>query len=358
MAEDSDDSQKTEEPTQKKLDESRKKGQIANSREVNHWFMILAATIIVAALSPDIATGVLKALRRYIEAPEAISLDPAALESAVSRTFGEIGLLLAPMTVILVVAAISAGVVQSGFLLAVERLQPKLEKISLFKGLKRMFSMTSLVEFAKAIFKLAIVGTVVVMLLWPAFGDLPRLMTLPAAALVGTIRSLAIKLLIGVLAIMTIIMAIDFLYQRFRHMKQMRMSRREVREELKQSEGDPVVKGRIRQIRMERARRRMMAAVPKADAVITNPFHFAVALSYKPDDMSAPRVIAKGVDDLALRIREVAEEHGVPVVQDPPLARALYDAVDLDQEIPLEHYKAVAEVISYIWRVKGKAMPA
>src|SRR3546814_110937 len=160
--------------------------------------------------------------------------------------------------------------------------------------------------------------------------------------------------MIGVLSVMTLIAGIDFLYQKLRHIKKLRMSRQELKDEFRQSEGDPMVKGRLRQIRMERARRRMMAAVPNADVVITNPTHFAVALKYVAVDMSAPRLIAKGADDVAFRIRKIAKEHGVPVVENPPLARGLFAAVDLDEEVPPEHYKAVAEVIGYVMRLKRK----
>ena len=165
------------------------------------------------------------------------------------------------------------------------------------------------------------------------------------------------RLLIGVLAIITVIAALDFLYQKFEHLKQMRMSRQEIKDELKQTEGDPIIKQRLRQIRHDRARKRMMAAVPEASVVITNPTHFAVALKYEMDEMSAPVLIAKGVDHLAYRIREIAREAGIPIVENPPLAQALHAGVEVDDVIPPEHYKAVAEIIGYVFRLKGK-MPA
>tara|TARA_R110002111_G_scaffold23592_1_gene52952 strand:- start:48 stop:596 length:549 start_codon:yes stop_codon:yes gene_type:complete len=171
------------------------------------------------------------------------------------------------------------------------------------------------------------------------------------------LHALVSKLLFGVLAVVTIIAAIDFLYQRFEHMKQMRMSRQEIKDEYKQTEGDPVIKQRLRQVRQERARQRTMAAVPDASVIITNPTHFAVALKYELDDMEAPVLIAKGQDFLALKIREVAEEHDIPIVENPPVARALYANVEVDQEIPQEHFKAVAEIIGYVFRLKGK-LPA
>ena len=166
--------------------------------------------------------------------------------------------------------------------------------------------------------------------------------------------SLCLRVLLVVLAVMTLIAGLDFLFQRLQHSKQLRMSKQELKDEFKQSEGDPMVRGRLRQIRMERARRRMMAAVPEADVVIANPTHFAVALAYEVGTVGAPRVTAKGMDHLALKIRELAEQHGIPVIENPPLARALFDGVALDQEIPEQHYKAVAEIIGYVLRLKGK----
>ena len=185
--------------------------------------------------------------------------------------------------------------------------------------------------------------------------------TIPSLAVADMfllLQSLAARMLLGVLAIMTLIAGLDLLYQRFEHRRRMRMSRQELKEEFKQTEGDPMIKSRLRQIRMERARRRMMAAVPDAAVVVTNPSRYAVALAYEPEAMAAPRVVAKGMDNLALRIRALAEEHDVPVVENPPLARALHAGVELDEEIPPEHYKAVAEVIGFVMRLKRKAMPA
>ena len=175
--------------------------------------------------------------------------------------------------------------------------------------------------------------------------------------MLAMVRLVAAKVIVGVLTVMTVITLIDVIYQRFMHTKELRMTKQQVKDEHKQSEGDPLIKSRLRQIRVERARKRMMAAVPEADVVITNPTHFAVALKYDQKSMEAPRVVAKGVDNVALRIREVAEENDVAVVENPPVARALHASVDIDQEIPPEHYKAVAEIIGYVMRLK-QGLPA
>jgi flagellar biosynthetic protein FlhB len=175
-----------------------------------------------------------------------------------------------------------------------------------------------------------------------------------AAELINKLAAVCARLVMAVLAIMTLIASVDFRYQRWEHMKKLRMSRQDLKEEYKQTEGDPLIKQRLRQIRMDRARKRMIAEVPKADVVITNPTHFAVALKYDTMHMNAPMVLAKGVDKAAFRIREVAEEHGIPIVENPPLARGLYANVGLEEEIDEEHYRAVAEVINYVWKLKGR----
>ena len=195
------------------------------------------------------------------------------------------------------------------------------------------------------------------MLMLPSFDGLEQLVRMDAIAAIAVLHSLVSKLLFGVLAVVSVIAAIDFIYQRFENMKQMRMSRQEIKDEFKQSEGDPAVKQRIRQVRQERSRQRVATAVPEASVVIANPAHFAVALKYDLDDMDVPVLVAKGQDFLAQTIRELAEEHNIPIVENPPIARALYAGVEIDQEIPQEHFKAVAEIIGYVFRLKGKLPP-
>jgi flagellar biosynthetic protein FlhB len=357
VAEETEDAQKTEEPTPRRLEEARRKGQVASSREVNHWFIILAGAISFMALAPGMGKGVVSALSPFVTQPDLFVASPNSLGAALKGMLGDVLLAVLPIIALTVVAAILAGVVQSGLVFSTERIKPELSKISIAKGMKRLFSMKSIAEFVKSVLKLIIVGSVVAMLFIPIFDDLPSITTMSTIDAMALLQSLAVRLFIGVLAVMTVIAVIDFLYQRFEHMKSLRMSRQEIKDELKQTEGDPQVRARLRQIRTERARRRMMAAVPDADVVITNPTHFAVALKYDPAAMTAPRVIAKGADLVAERIRDLARENDIPLVENPPLARALYSSVELEQEIPTEHYKAVAEIISYVFRLKGRAMP-
>jgi flagellar biosynthetic protein FlhB len=358
MADDShDDSQKTEEPTPKRLEEARRKGQVPSSREVNHWFVLLAGTIVVMAMLPAAGRDLVGMLRRFLEQPQAIPADFANLQAVIGETMSGLGLVMLPVFLLLVVAALAACLLQSGVVFAPDQIRPQLERISILSGAKRLFSLRALTEFAKGIAKLAIVGSVAFYLMWPAMPGLEQLPAMAVQDSTAVMWRLATKLMIGVLSIVTIIAGVDFLYQKLQFLRQMRMSRQEIRDELKQSEGDPAVRNRLRQIRRERAQRRMMQAVRQASVVVTNPTHYAVALKYELETMQAPVVVAKGIDHLALKIREIAEEADVPVMQSPPLARALYAGVEIDEEIPVEHYKAVAEIIGYVMRLKGKLPP-
>ena len=354
MAEDTDDSQKTEEPTPKRLQDARNKGQIPSSREVNHWFMILAGTVIVAMLAPAMSRDLAGMLRSYLGSIWQIPITASNVDALLLGFGKHVAMLMGLPILLLVAAALATGMLQSGIVFATDRIQPKLEHISPMAGAKRLFSLKSVVEFLKGILKITIVGSVATLLMLPSFGGLEQLTRMDIAALPGVLHALATRLLLGVLSVMTVIAIVDFLYQRFEFMKQMRMSRQEIKDEMKDTDGDPAVKQRLRQIRHERARQRMMQSVPQASVVIANPTHFAVALKYELDEMDAPVVVAKGQDFVALKIREIAEENDVPIVENPPLARALFAGVEVDQQIPAEHYKAVAEIIGYVMRLKGK----
>ncbi|MDX1485990.1 MAG: flagellar biosynthesis protein FlhB [Alphaproteobacteria bacterium] len=353
MAEEQQDqSQKTEEPTQKKIDESRQKGQVAVSREVNNWFMILGGTIILVMMGPDLLGDIKAALARFIGMSHAISLGGRGAGLLLASTIKEIaGILLLPLAVLALLAVLSS-LVQNGPLFAVESLKPKLEKISPAKGFKRLFSSRSIMEFVKGVLKLLIVGTVATLVIMPEFDRLSQLPAMHAVGFMTFVWQIASRVMIAVFAVVTVIAALDFLYQKTQHLKQLRMSRQEIKDELKQTDGDPMIKARLRQIRMERARQRMMQAVPESTVVVTNPTHFAVALKYEHDAMDAPEVVAKGADLVAKRIREVAEDNDVPLVENPPLARALYAGVEIGQPIPTEHYRAVAEIIGYVMQLK------
>ena len=358
MAEEQDQSQKTEDPTTKLVEDARRKGDVATSREVQNWFMLMAATVIVGIIGPGMASSIAGLLRTFFAAPHELDVDPATLGQLVGPLVAGIGVILLLPVLILLAAAITPPLIQHGLLFATERLKPELSKISPISGLKRLFSLRSLAELIKGLLKISIIAAVAVALVAPSFSLLPSVPALPVEESVALIHALAVKVLGGVVAVLTVIAGLDFAYQRFEHTKKLRMSRQEVRDKLKQSEGDPHVKARLRAIRTERARQRMMQAVPEADVVITNPTHYAVALVYDQQAMAAPRMVAKGVDAIAQRIRQVAHDNDVPVVENPPLARALCAGVKIGDEIPTEHYETVARIIAYVLQLKGEPLPS
>jgi flagellar biosynthetic protein FlhB len=254
--------------------------------------------------------------------------------------------------VLLVLAAIVGNMVQHRLVWSAEQLKPKLSKISPSAGFKRLFSKIAVANFVKGLVKLGLIGAVMAGLLWPKRDQLDVLVTMDPAAILALTRTLSLEMLGAVVAILAIVAAADYLFQYRQWYERQKMSVRELKEEFKQTEGDPAIKAKIRQLRQTRMRKRMMAAVPKASVIITNPTHYAVALQYERG-MNAPICLAKGMDNIALKIREVAAEHRIPVVENPPLARALHATVEVDEEVPPEHYKAVAEVIGYVMRLRG-----
>lgn len=352
--EQADDSQKTEDPTPKRLEEARKKGQVAISREINNWIMLLAATILIGAMGSSVLSRLQFHLKSYIEHAHDMPQVPGGFSIALGASFWKILGILALPLIVLMAAAFLGPFLQVGPLFAPEIIKPDISKISPMQGFKRLFSSRALMEFAKGIVKIGIIGVVGVVLLSPFFGQVEHMVGLPMPAVLHEAKDLVIRMLIGVLVVLIVVAVIDTLYQRTQHMKKMRMTKQEMKDEYKQTEGDPHVKAKLRQLRTERARQRMMQNVPRADVVITNPTHFSVALQYKPDEMEAPVCVAKGVDQIALRIREIAKENDIVIYENPPLARVLYDTVEIDEAVPPEHYKAVAEVISYVFKLKGK----
>lgn len=352
--EQADDAQKTEDPTPKKLEESRKKGQVALSREMNHWVILLAGTLLVATAAGWILSDFRVFMKTYIEQAHAMPGAPGGISSILSNAVWESLMILMIPLIGLMAAAAAGPLLQIGPLFATESIKPSIDKISPIKGFQRLFSLRSLVEFAKGVVKLSMVGLVGLLIVLPFFSGIEHLVGLPLPFVLDELWTLVIQVMIGVLIVMLVIAVLDIAYQRMEHTKKMRMTKQEVKDEYRQSEGDPHVRARLRQLRVERARQRMMQNVPEADVVITNPTHFAVALKYEPAVMDAPKCIAKGQDDVALRIREVAKEHDITVYENPPLARTLFDTVEIDESIPPEQYQAVAEVISFVFKQKGK----
>jgi flagellar biosynthetic protein FlhB len=292
--------------------------------------------------------------RSFLENPGEMVVDPGTASALLQHaTFGLIAV-LAPGVGLMLFAALAGNLIQHRPVFSAARLKPDLAKLSPIKGFKRVFGVDGLFNFVKGIAKIVLVGGACAWALWPERARLATALDLNPAGVAGLALALIFKAVLAALAVLAVIAALDYVYQRQRFMARHRMSRQELRDEIKQSEGDPHVKARIRQIRLERSRKRMIAAVPAATVVITNPTHYAVALKYESGKMGAPVCVAKGVDHLALTIRKVAEENDVPVVENPPLARALYAAVEVDDEIPAEHYKAVAQIIGYVMRLASQ----
>ena len=352
MAEEQDQSQKTEEPSQRRLEEARREGQVASSREVNNALMLASGALFVGALAPSVAERLVATMRPFLERPHAIALD--ALGPPLKALLGALGQALAPAALLFVLAALASGLIQHGPLWTAKPLAPKLERISPVAGARRLFALRALVEFGKGLLKIVLVGAAALLLLWPAAPHVLGAIEIEAGPLLALLHGLAFRLLVGIAALTAVLAVLDSLYQRFERHKQLRMSRRDLQDEFKQTEGDPFIKARLRSLRLERARRRMMAEVPKATVVVTNPTHVAIALRYEPT-MAAPRLVAKGMGALAERIRDTARAHRVPIVRNPPLARALHRGVELGVEVPPAHYRAVAEVIGYVLRLKGRA---
>jgi flagellar biosynthetic protein FlhB len=347
MADEDDSEDKTEDPTQTRLDQALERGDVVKSQELNTWFVIAAATLVMSTFSGSIGTAVLVPMRNLIANSWMIHTDGAGLLAlARSLSFAVIAAIGVPILMVML-AAIAGNMMQHRLVWSGEPLKPNFGKISPLAGAKRLFGKQAAANFAKGIFKLVLLGTVMVMILWPERLRLESLLHMDVSELLGVTISLTKHLMGSVVALLALVAIGDYLFQYRQWYERQKMSVQEMKEEFKQSEGDPHVKGRIRQIRQQRMKKRMMAAVPKASVIITNPTHYSVALAYERG-MSAPVCVAKGVDNIAFKIREIAKAHDIPIVENVPLARALYATVEIDAEIPVEHYHAVAEIISYV----------
>lgn len=345
---------KTEDPSQKKLEDAHKKGDVVKSQEVTNWFMIAGSGLLFSMMAAPTTQGLSDNLKLLLANADLFEIGGGALNGFLTNL--AMAILLVAMVPLAIVAlfGIAANLVQHRPLLSVDPITPKLSKISPIKGAQRLFSTEALVNFVKGLLKIGVVGGVVFAVVWPEIDRLETMVMVDPALILPDFQVLALKVFGAVVAVVTVIALADYVYQRNRWWNRLKMTVQEVRDEYKQMEGSPEVKGRIRAIRNERSRQRMMANVPQATVVITNPTHFAVALKYDRD-MSAPVCVAKGADDVAFRIREMAKEHDVPIVENPPLARALFASVDIDEAIPTEHFKAVAQVIGFVMRMRPKS---
>jgi len=355
MSDAPDKDQKTHDPSQKKLDDARKKGDVANSPEARHAVMFLGMIIVCGSLGVTAFTSLAGMFVRLWGGADGFAMEPTGAQAFATGLFAELGSTLAPVFGVLLAFAVMIAFLQGRPTLSWSRLAPTWSKVSPVASFGRMFGPKGLVEFAKTLAKFALVTAVAIIVVWPKAAAIDQTIGMEPGAIARTAGELVMMMLKAVALLVGALALSDWVYQRRSFLSRMRMTLQEVKDEHKNSEGDPHVKARIRQIGMQRARGRMMAAVPEASVIITNPTHYAVALKYDHGKMAAPLVVAKGVDAVALRIREIATENKVPIIENRPLARALFASAEIDRPIPTEHYKAVAEIIGYVMRLaKGR----
>jgi flagellar biosynthesis protein FlhB len=353
MAEDSF-QDKTEQATPKKKEDAKKKGQTAKSRELPS-LAVLAASVIYMYFNAGRLTDKLgeNIKQAFISVPQ-MATGELSTTAYMSQTIWDFLSLILPIMITLLVVSLLANFVQTGFTASVEPLTPNLSKLDPIKGLGKIISKRSLAELLKSILKIVIVG-------WAAFSTLKNNYTLLTPLMfqdniqiLSMLGIISFKVVTRCCYVIFILAILDFVFQKWQFEQELKMTKQEIKDEFRQTEGDPLIKSRIRSIQREMARRRMMKEVPKADVVITNPTHYAIALKYKPDEkMTAPKIIAKGADNIALKIKELAREHGIPMVENRPLAQNLYK-LDLGQEVPPNFYQAVAEILAYVYGLKNK----
>jgi flagellar biosynthesis protein FlhB len=351
---DEDQSTKSEDPTAKRLSEARSKGNVPSSNEIKSWAILMGGAVALYSLFPRLAVDINAMATKFVESPHSFEVSPPGLQNLFAGVGVDLIFAMIPILLLLIILAVLSNLMQVGLLWAPSKIKPEFSKLSPISGAKKLFGPKGWVEFIKGITKILVVGAIAFGLSLPLLSDISLVPTMEIPTVVEKLQAIAIEMTVATVVVMTAIALLDFAWQKYNHTQELKMSPQEVKDEHKQSEGDPLVKSKIRQIRMERAQQRMMAAVPEADVVVTNPTHYAVALQYKMSEMTAPILVAKGMDTLAFRIREVAEENDIPIVENAPVARALYAAVELDEEIPDEHYMAVAEIISYVMRLRGE----
>lgn len=346
--------EKTEKATPKKRQEARKKGQVAKSSEISTALSLLAMFFLFMFEGRTMGGGLLNMMTSIFTNGLTMSMKEGDLQAFFSGLVLQVGKILAPVLITGLVVGIASNVLQVGFMFTTEALQFKWERINPLSGFKRIYSMRAIVELLKSLLKILIVGLAAFMILWSHKGDLMGMLSLSLGSSLGLIGRIVLQMGLTVSVLLIVLAGFDYAYQRFDHEKNLRMSKQDIKDEYKKSEGDPLIKSKIRERQRQMAMRRMMQEVPKADVIITNPTHYAVALRYDEATMDAPRVIAKGADFVALKIREVAKEHHVAIVEKRTLARALYAQLEIGDSVPETFFKAVAEVLAFVYRLKGK----
>jgi flagellar biosynthesis protein FlhB len=339
----------TEEPSDRKLSQAREQGDVVKSMDIPQVATLAALTATMAWAGGWMMQSIATSMLPFLAHPDQIDLSGHGTINVMKTVMGSILPVLGTIFAVTAIAGVAGNVLQTGFMFTPSKLfEGGLSKLNPLEGLKRLFGMDAFIQFTKSLFKVVILAIIAWWILKPHAMQITQLAELAPAAIIPLTWDILKGLLYAVLIMLTFGAGLDWFIQRQRFMARMRMSKQEIKDENKQSEGDPQIKARLRQIRMQRARRRMMSDVAKATVVVMNPTHYAVALRYEPGVTAVPMCVAKGMDLLALKIREIAEEAGVPVIEDPPLARALFATVDIDETIPKEQYEAVAKVIGFI----------
>lgn len=347
--------EKTEAATPKKKQEARQKGQVAKSMDLPASFILFFSFLsfyLIGSFMKEHLVAIFQSV--FINSLlMTISMDNVMV--LFENLLVQLLFIIGPIFLISVVVAVLSNYLQIGFLLTGEPLMMKFSKINPLEGAKRLVSLRSLVDFLKSVLKMSVIGVVVYITLWGEKESIMQLARLPLEEILLFSSSVTLKLGIKIGLILIVMAIFDYIYQRYEHSKSLRMSKQDIKDEYKKTEGDPLIKGKIREKQRRMALQRMMQDVPKADVIITNPTHFAVALQYVPGKMQAPTVIAKGTDYIALKIKQVAKDNGIITMENKPLARALYAQVEIGESIPADLFQAVAEVLAYVYKIKGKA---
>ncbi|NGQ94023.1 flagellar biosynthesis protein FlhB [Brevibacillus sp. SYP-B805] len=346
--------EKTEKATPRKKQDARRKGQVAKSTELSPAITLTGVFFLLMMLGSSMYDTFLRIMRESLSTYLRWDVTQENLRVIASQLTVESAKIVGPVLAVSIVIALATNYAQVGVLFTTEPLQIKLEKLNPIQGAKRLFTLRSLVELLKSLFKMAAGILVAYTLLWDAKDQLIKLSLTSLNGVLAFVAHETVKVGLYVGALLILLAAFDYLYQRYEYEKSLRMSKQDIKDEYKKTEGDPLIKSKIRERQRQMAMRRMMQEIPKADVIITNPTHYAVAIRYEASTMSAPTVIAKGQDYIALKIREIARKHGIVTMENKPLARALYSQVEIGQQIPEELFKAVAEVLAYVYKLQGK----
>jgi flagellar biosynthetic protein FlhB len=352
MADNNQGQEKTEQPTPKRKSDARKEGQVAKSTEVNTAVVLLGGVLMLLFTGQLMFQQFVGVMREMFGKANTYEITPESITGLTWDGSGYVFKSVLPFFMVMLLFGLAASLGQVGIKITPEAMKPKWSKLNVFKGMKNLFSSKALFELVKNLLKMLIVLVVTYFVIRGHSKEFFVLADQGVAAILKFVADVGIELTVKVVAIMLIVAGIDLMYQKYKHNKDMMMTKQEVKEEHKQVEGDPMIKARIRRLQQDMSRNRMMGAVPEADVVITNPTHYAIAVKYDGDEMEAPIVVAKGIRKMALRIKEIAKEHDIPTIENPPLARSLYKVVEVDEEIPSKFYQAIAEVLAQIYKMK------